>query len=165
MSNVGVRVEGLADFRKALGRADKDANKEFGLAQRKVKDLVVGDARTIGRTSKRGPLRHFSRRAGISGTSTAKDSKTGIAGVAILVKNPDAMAAFMGSGGRTGWYAAGKFSRSKGRQFAPHVGNTWEVGGPGGPYAINPAIRQNLEHIDRMILDAVQAAGAQAFDE
>lgn len=159
MSNVGVRVEGLADFRKALGRADKDANKEFGLAQRKVKDLVVGDARTIGRTSMRGPLRHFSRRAGISGTSTAKG------GAAVLVKNPDAMAAFMGSGGRTGWYAAGKFSRSKGRQFAPHVGNTWEVGGPGGPYAINPAIRQNLEHIDRMILDAVQAAGARAFDE
>lgn len=48
---------------------------------------------------------------------------------------------------RTGWYAAGRYGQSRGRQFPEWVGNSWEPGGPGGPYALNPAIRQKLPEV------------------
>jgi hypothetical protein len=69
---------------------------------------------------------------------------------------PTALAAFLGQNQRSGWYARRRYKHSAGRQFQPWVGNSWEPGGPGGPLAINPAIRANLDDVLDMWGDAVE---------
>ncbi len=48
-------------------------------------------------------------------------------------------------------------------QFPAWVGNSWEVGGSGGPYAVNPAIRDSMQDIIDGYGDAFEAAASRAF--
>ena len=43
------------------------------------------------------------------------------------------------------------------------IGTSWDVGGPGGPYAINDAIRDQAEQIVEMYGAAVDEIAAKAF--
>lgn len=71
-----------------------------------------------------------------SGSITGRGTN---AGAAVSVgRHPAASAAFWGAKKRTGWNARNPDSRP---QHPSWIGNSWEVGGQGGPYAINPTIR------------------------
>ena len=48
-------------------------------------------------------------------------------------------------------------------QFPMWVGNSWEVGGAGGPAAINPAIRENKDEIVKRFGDAFETVASRAF--
>lgn len=48
-------------------------------------------------------------------------------------------------------------------QFDPWVGNDWDVGGVGGPDAINPAIAEMVPDIEDFYLNAFEDAVTQAF--
>lgn len=61
-------------------------------------------------------------------------------------------------------FADGAFYGAKAYpQFDPWVGNTWEVGGPEGPDAINPAIADSISDIEDFYLNAFEDAVTQAF--
>lgn len=63
-------------------------------------------------------------------------------------------------------FAAGAFYGAlQYRQFPEWVGNSWEVGGSGGPAAINPTIRDNLGEIVDAYGDAFERICAQAFPD
>lgn len=53
-------------------------------------------------------------------------------------------------------YAAGALFGGYRPQFPEWVGNTWEVGGAGGPAAINPAIRESKDDIVQAYGDAFE---------
>lgn len=63
---------------------------------------------------------------------------------------PYAMAAFWGMERHSGWYGRRRYANSTARQFLPWVGNNWEPGGSGGPYAINEAIRAKWDEVLEM---------------
>jgi hypothetical protein len=131
-------------LRKELKRLRPDEpewEKRFGQINKRAGDIVVEDARR--RAAGMGAQRAKAARAIKS--STAKTGiRVRIAGGAGV---PFALGAFWGAKKRTGWYARARYRRSTGRQFDRWVGNTWEVGGPGGPYALNPAIRAQLPKV------------------
>ena len=61
-------------------------------------------------------------------------------------------------------FAAGAFYGAlQYRQFPEWVGNSWEVGGSGGPYAINPTIRDSMSDIIDAYGDAFEKICALAF--
>lgn len=50
-------------------------------------------------------------------------------------------------------------------QFPTWVGNGWDVGGPGGPYAVNPAIRESLDDIVNAYGDGLEVVSRAAFPD
>lgn len=140
-----VRVEGLKELRKALKQAEdpKAWGKELGRANRVVAREVAGWAQAEA-SSLGGPYAHFA--SAISGKATQAAARVEI--------RPVANAVFWGAKKRTGWNAG----HDGAPQHPKWVGVSWEVGGPGGPYALNPAISQHSEVIvDRMagVIDGV----------
>lgn len=57
------------------------------------------------------------------------------------------------------------FGAKKYPQFPPWVGNSWDPGGPGGPYAINAALRSKLDEITDAYGDAMDRLTAKAFPD
>lgn len=93
-------------------------------------------------------------RAGTPGQARAARAikpRSAQSGIGFRIANsgqvPDALARIWGAKRRAGWYGARRYRSSSGRQFPQWVGNGWEVGGQGGPYGLNPAIRESLDEV------------------
>lgn len=149
----GIKVDGLDEFRKELRRAadGKTLRKEFTAEERKIAQRVAQAARA---QASGGPQRHFASKI----TGKASPRKGALVGIA-----PVANAAFWGAKKNTGWNRAAREGSKA--QHPAWVGAAWEVGGPGGPYAINPAIRDLSPLIPSWYGDAIDRVTRPAFPD
>ena len=135
MAGPAVEVEGLAEFRRQLKAVDKAWTKELTKAHRalgvQVRDWSRAEARSMG-----GPFAKFAGKINAGGRATGA-----WAGI-----QPVANAVFWGAKKHTGWYSRPRFFDSS-AQHPPWVGNSWDVGGTDGPYAINRTIRNRSDEI------------------
>ena len=149
-----VEVRGLKDFRRDL--RDLGWSKELRLVHKKLADDIAEKARSA--ASSMGGVQAKAA-AAIKGRATQSSAKVGISPGA---RYPMANAAFWGAKRRSGWYARARYQKSQAQQLPTWVGNTWDVGGSGGPYAINPTIKQYLpdiiDHYDEMLDDLTKRA-------
>lgn len=152
----GAEVRGLAEFRADLKKLDNSSRwtKDLGKSQREIATKVAGWSR-FAASGMGGPYAHFA--SSIVGTGGATGARVGLRG-------SSANTTFWGAKKRTGWYAAGKYAESTGRQHPKWVGASWDVGVSGqGPYAINPTIAAKSEQILAMYGEAVDRITAEAF--
>lgn len=162
-------LDGLPEFRAGLAGIDAKVAKEFRTAERVIAREVARQARLF--AVGEGPQqRHFANR--IIGTADR-------AGAAVGLRGRDANGAFWGAmattraGWNAGWRNGVKTVRRRPHvfagggirpQFPPWVGQNWRPGVLGeGPLAINPAIHHEMPEIERMYLEAIEAAAAKAF--
>lgn len=159
MAGSAVEVEGLKEFRKALKAADASYPKEIAKLHREIARLVqpraVGAAKAVG-----GAAGHFASSIVAAGSQAS----------ARIVVAPKANAAIFGASKRLGWNAGWRNgvlterADNGGRpQSRPWVGSSWEPGGAGGPYGVNPAIRASLGDIDRLAGDGMEDLYRKAF--
>lgn len=148
-----VQVRGLREFQAELsklpGKLPNELRKANAEIARWLRPKVRGAASGMG-----GPQAHFAGAIGSSGTRTS----------AKLTVRPDANAAFAGAKKHTGWYAAARYAASP-PQHPPWIGADWEAGGPGGPYAINPTVRDNVDEIVDTYGDAIDRLARRAFPD
>lgn len=149
-----IEVRGLREFRAELRRIDRSGggsawSRELGATHRRLSTMVAGMA---ARKATSGQQKHFRDLLRPRGT---------VAGARIAWA-PKANTAFMGAKKKTGWYAALRY-RDSTRQHPEWVGNQWTAGGPGGPYAVNPAIRDNITLILNTYAHAVDRVARRAF--
>lgn len=123
----GVKVEGLAELRKALKAVSADAPKELTAASKEVATFVAADARGLAQ--------------GLGGVAarvapTVKGSGTTTGGAITLNgdAHPEALGAEFGGQGRPTT-----------QQFRPHLGRTG--------YFVYPAIRQDADRIESTYVD------------
>lgn len=155
MAEPAIYVRGLREFRSELRRIDRSGGtawaRELGAAHRDVGKLVAGKAQGKARAMG-GPQAHFADR--VRGRGTQANARVSVASVA--------NASFWGAKKRTGWNARNPDSRPQ----HPHwIGTSWQPGGPGGPYAINPAIKENLPMILTAYRGAVDRVARRAFPD
>lgn len=147
---MAVHIIGLDQFRAELKKLDdpKRWNKELGKAQRDIAKKVAawssGAAAAMG-----GPQSHF---------AGAIRGRGGVSGARVAVARPEANAAFWGAKQRTGWNAGNEAANQP-----RWVGNSWDVGGAGGPYAINSTVRERMRAIEDMFGDAIDDVARRAF--
>lgn len=152
----GAYIVGLADFQKELRKLttadERKWNLELGRAFRPIARDAQRHAQEAAR-SNGGPQGHFYK--AIRGSATARE-------VRLQIKDSRAYAAFWGAKqSHTGWNAG-----NNGKPNQPSwVGNTWSVGGIGGPYVLNESIADNLDsYIDR-IWGAIDSVMGEAFPD
>ncbi len=141
MPGVAVEIQGLREFRSGLRKAGYGWPRVLAKVNRDIAKFVEGKAQ--GQTMTRQQAKASSA---ISGRGTQRESKIVIGG-----SPPFALGAFMGA--------------LRYRQFPTWVGNSWEVGGPGGPFAVNPAIRENKDDIVDAYGDAFELIATKAFPD
>ena len=152
MPDPGIKVKGLDEFRRDLKAIGKQWPKELAKTHRILAREVSGEARRFAIGI--GPVQaHFASK--ITGTGTAAKASIGVA--------RQANAAIWGAKKHTGWYGAPQYgSSAKGNQ-PQWVGNAWDVGGPGGPYGINDAIRHDMPKIVDRYGELIDALTERAF--
>lgn len=151
---VGVEVVGLAEFRAEL----KALGAEWPRALTKVHSTIARNTGRLAQAFASSGTRQQAKSAGaIKGSGTQSGAKLSVSGGPAY-----AAAAFWGAKRHTGWYAKPQYAQVRASQFPKWVGNAWEVGGAGGPYALNDAIRQYMPELvrdyDRMIVDLAHRA-------
>lgn len=156
MAASGVEVEGLAEFVAAVKAADAELAKAVAKGHREIAQFVSAEARKFAYGE--GPMQgHFA--AWITGRGDQRAARLGL-------KGKQANAAFWGAKKRTGWYGRYRYKDSTGVQLPAWVGNSWEVGGEDGPYALNPAIRFEKDEISRRVEQLVMDVyGRAAFPD
>lgn len=156
MPGAGVEVVGLAEFRRELGQLDnpKGWTRELAKVHRRIGN-ETGRAASGLASGLGGPFSHFA--GAIKGGGGVTGAKVGI--------SPQANATFWGAKKHTGWYGAEKYRGSAGRQHPTWVGAGWEVGGPGGPYAINQTIAARMETILGDFVDGIDDIARRAFPD
>jgi hypothetical protein len=152
----GIQVLGLKEFRAELHRMDGNWDSALSLAHQKIasKGAILSRARAAGM----GGVQAKAKSA-IGEKHSVREAQVGVFASALDRMGP---VAFWGAKRHTGWYAAGRYSRSP-AQHPKWVGNAWAplVAGQ-GPYAINDALAaaknqlldEYLEMIDRIAKDA-----------
>ena len=125
----GVRVEGLAELRKALKAIGAQAPKELNAASKDVATFVADDARDLafglgGVAARVAPT--------VKGSGTARGGAITLGGAS----HPEALGAEFGGRGRPTT-----------QQFQPHLGRTG--------YFVYPAIRQNADRIEETYADRI----------
>lgn len=141
VGGVEVRFEGFDEFRRLLRAAEGNWDGALREANRQIGMGVAGKAR--GMTDSR-------QQAAAAGAIVGRGDRRG-AKIAVTRSPAFAQGAF---------YGAKQYP-----QFPEWVGNTWEVGGSGGPHAVNPAIRSNLPDIIDAYGDAFEKICARAFPD
>jgi hypothetical protein len=142
-----VTVVGLKELRRDLkaAGADSEWTKGLGQANREIARDVAGwsqsEARSMG-----GPFAHFA--GDIVGRATQIGARVEV--------RPVANAAFWGAKKTTGWNAGQGRTPNQPRW----VGASWQPGGPGGPYAINPTIERHRSQIDDRFLAVIDRFAA-----
>lgn len=138
------RVEGLAEFQKALRSLGPDLPKELKALNRRVADIVVGAAEALGRAVG-GPTAKAVSSLRASGQQRYAIVRIGSARIPF------------------GWGA--EFGAKRYTQFEPWRGNQWQDGGFGGGvgYAIHPAIRSEQGAIIDAYGDGIEELSRQAF--
>ena len=102
--------------------------------------------------------------AGVRAAPTSTAAKVRVSGrVATSTTPMSALAPVFGTRGRTGWFAAPRYRT--GANNPPWIGNNWEIGGPGGPRGINPALTNGTEQILDEFEKAAWATLARAFPD
>lgn len=82
---------------------------------------------------------------------------------AVLANRRQGNAAIWGAKKRTGWYGRSRYRNSRGRQHPEWVGNSWDVGGSGGPRGLNDAVRHEKPNIDKRYFELVDEQSKKAF--
>lgn len=141
VDGVEVRFEGFAEFRSLLKDAGPGWDRVIRGANAKIAQTVAEKAR--GATETR-------QQAAAARAITGRGDRRGAA-VGVNRSPAFAQGAFFG---------ALQFP-----QFPAWVGNSWDVGGAGGPYAINPTIRANLPDIVEAYGAAFETICAMAFPD
>lgn len=142
MANVGgqmVRFVGFDEFRRLLRQAEGKWDGALREANRQIAVGVAAEARGATETA---------QQAAAAGAITGRGDRRG---AAIGVNRSPAFAP-------GAFYGALQYP-----QFPAWVGNSWDVGGSGGPAAINPTIRDNLFEIVEAYGDAFERICAVAF--
>lgn len=146
---VAVEVVGLPELRRQLRQMENPRRwtQELGASQREIAKKVAAWSQSAAR-GVGGSTGHFA--GAIAG-------RGGVSGARIQIRKNEANAAFWGAKQRTGW--------NTGNESPNHpkwVGNQWEVGSSGGPYAINPTIQNRLTDIMEMYGEAVDRIWGEA---
>lgn len=134
-----VRLEGFDEFRRALNQAGDGWGRALRSVNRSIADHVANKARGMTETAQQAAAA-----SAIVGAAESRAAK-----IAIRNSPPFAQGAFFGA--------------LQYPQFVPWVGASWEVGGSGGPHAVNPAIRDSMQDIVDAYGDAFEVAAARAF--
>jgi hypothetical protein len=147
---IKVEVHGLKEFRREIKKVDRALGRELRQVHLKVADLVAGRARGAAP-------------GGVKGAIGSKATQKA-AFVQIRNRPARALAVFMGMKRRSGWYAAGRYRSSQGRQFEPWVGNQWDPGEFGGdPYYIGPAINRSVDDVLDLYGDELEKLARRAY--
>jgi hypothetical protein len=150
-------VKGLKEFRAAL----KAAGPEWPPELKRVHEQIGRRSAALSRAAASGMGGVQAKAAPtIKGRGNQKEARISVSGMRKLGN-----VAFWGAKRHTGWYAAPRYGESQTAQHPVWVGNSWEVAGDGGPYAINPALRGYLPEILDQYLDMVQRVADKAFPE
>jgi hypothetical protein len=152
-----IQVRGLREFRDALRDTDQQWPKALRKAHKNIADMTSAWARS-GAAS--GTKMQAAASRSIVGTATQTSASMAItAGT----RTPFANIAFWGAKRHAGWYADPKYATSP-RQFAPWVGNSWDVGVIGqGPYVLNATIATHMDAIVDEFGKAIDELAHQAF--
>ena len=142
MPGVAVEIQGLRQFQAGLRKAGSGWPKVLAGVNRDIAKHIEGKAKGSYLES----AQQVKAERAISGRGTTRESKIVIGG-----SPPFALGAFMGA--------------LQYRQFPQWVGNNWEVGGAGGPGAVNPAIRDSKEDIVDAYGDGLEAVARAAFPD
>jgi hypothetical protein len=142
-----VHIEGLKEFRAGLKAAGKEWPKQLTKTHRALAQWLAPQASSAAEAIG-GSTKHFA--SSIRGMGTQESAR--------LEVEQKANAAFWGAKKRTGWNA-GNLTPNQ----PPWVGNSWEPGGSGGPYAINATIAGNLDAIEERFGVAIDELTHLAF--
>ena len=150
-----VHIEGLAEFRKGLRKAENPAGARKAMKQ--ADRIIAQEIAPIAQARARGHGGSTAHFAGmIRGGANAKG--------AYLTARPASNAAIWGAKKRTGWNARHVKPGAK-PQHPAWVGASWQVGGPGGPRGINDAIREKQERIVRHYGEVIDYLASGAFPQ
>lgn len=154
-------IRGVKEFRRALKSIGPEWSKELRVVHKRIADMVVPHAQSRARGMGGVQAKAASR---IVGRANQREARIGVSATGGV---PFANVAFWGAKKRTGWYARGRYSGSPARQHPEWVGNSWDVGVPGGgPYAINDTIAEDRPDVYdeylRMLADLAERAGFSA---
>lgn len=149
----------LKELRVALKELDSGLPKALNKVLKQGAETISTDAR--GRAASVSP--QAARAAGqIKPSGTAQGAAVTLSRSS---KVPYALAALLGMDRRTGWYARDRYGSSTGRQAPPWMGTGWQVGGTGGPRAINPAIAAKSPELIGFLDAELTALAAKHFPE
>ena len=155
-----MEVEGAKELRRELKAADKAWPKELAKLHREIAQRVTATAR--GNVASLPSAQQRAAAGNVRARGSAAAARVAVVPTAAV---PWAKAAIWGSKGRSGWYADPKYAGSGGRQFPAWVGGSWQVGGPGGPYGVNAAVRSEAPWVEAKYLSGVDDLYRRAFPE
>jgi len=138
-----IQVTGLRELARDLKKIDADLPKAMRKAGLVGAKIVADEAQRramAGTPVQRKAARAIKPRAGAARAAVAV-TKGGV--------YPFAFGAFFGS--------------DKYRQFDPWVGRSWQAGGPGGPYALNPAVAAKRDEVVKVYAESVGDLLKQTF--
>lgn len=145
-----VKIRGLREFRSELRRVD--LHKDLRVANKLIADLVADKARGAAPESLKKAIRPRGTQRG--------------AFVDLVARPPRALGVFLGMRRRSGWYAHPRYSQSRGRQFAPWVGNQWVPGATGGkPYFVGEPINRAIPQAIDLLGDEIEQLAKRAFPD
>lgn len=145
-----VKIEGLRRFTRELNKVDRELGREMRQVHLRVAGLVADRSRAAASS-------RASR--GIKPKATQRAAR-----LQVVSKPEYALAFYLGTRRRSGWYARKRYDRSKGRQFRPWVGNQWEPGETGGkPYFIGDAINRSLDEVIEIYDEGITELARKAF--
>jgi len=149
MARASFDSSGADEMARALRKAGKDGRKAVRAAGKEVGEIVSTKAQAKARGG------NAMQRAAAKRILAGATMKGGTIRIANTARVPFAVAAFMGVQGRRGWYAARKYQGKGKQQFPGWVGNQYAAGGTGGPYHVNPAIRQSLPRVEQVFEERI----------
>lgn len=140
----GIEIKGLKEWRRDLRKCGAGWTRHLAALNRGIAKFVEGEAK--GNWFR--PVQVEAERA-VRGVGTVQGARIGVG-----TSPPFAQGAVWGA--------------KQYKQFPEWVGNNWEVGGAGGPYGINMAIRENKDEITESYADGfayIAAVVAGAFPD
>ena len=150
MPRGSIDIYGARELRQKMRQMGVEGQKEaLKDAHENVADLVRG------RSQHRGTRQQVRAAQAMIADGTTTMAR-------IRIKNtptvPFAIGAFMGGKGRFGWYGKRRYRESLDRQFAPWVGNNWNLEAGIGPYVIADVVQENRDDIVQAFIDEMKAA-------
>ena len=158
----GLKIEpSMKDLREVLQEMDAALPKQLNKVLKPGAEVVASDARS--KASGLSPMAAASA-SQIKSSGTAQGA---LVSLAASKGKPYALAALLGMTRRTGWFAAKKYGPAQpgSPQHVGWSGTGWQVGGPGGPRAINPAFASKQEEFVRLLVAELDAFGAKHFPD
>lgn len=146
VAGVRVEVRGLKEALRDLRAVDREFPKTVRRIHKKAGEVVARRARAAA-DSRTAPA--------ISGRGTNKEAK-----IQVGLRPPVAIARVIGANRRFGWYQAGRYRHSSGRQFKPHLGNAWQ---PEDLYQIGHTVSPAMDEVLDVLVDEFTELFSKAF--